>query len=132
VASNRIESEEENDNESNVTVSNNQFKNTQSQLKEVIDNSNTDNTNNSDSEYNIQTNSLHKIEDLKVEKLIQLANKDEYPLKLLIIEGKKYFNTPVCHFFKLEIIFINKPKNVKFECKIKNCELNCSFGELTN
>ena len=58
MASNRIESEEENDNESNVTVSNNQFKNTQSQLKEVIDNSNTDIKNNSYSEDNIQTNSL--------------------------------------------------------------------------
>jgi len=133
VASNRIESEEENDNESNVTVSNNQFKNTQSQLKEVIDNSNTDNKNNSYSEDNIQTNPLqNKIEDLKVEKLIQLANKDEYPHKLYIIEGKEYFYTPVYHFFKLESIFINKPKTVKFECKIKNCVLNCSFGALTN
>jgi hypothetical protein len=133
VASNRIDSEEENENEINVTVSNNQFKNTQSQLKEVIDNSNTDNTNYLNSEDNIQTNSLlNKIEDFKVEKLIQLANKDEYPHKLFIIEGKEYFYTPVCHFFKSDSIFVNKPKTVKFECKIKNCVLNCSFGALTN
>jgi hypothetical protein len=98
-------------------------------LKEVIDNSNTDNTNYLNTEDKIRTNSLlNKIEDFKVEKLIQLANKDEYPHKLFIIEGKEYFYTPVCHFFKSDSIFVNKPKTVKFECKIKNCVLNCSFN----
>jgi hypothetical protein len=78
-------------------------------LKEVIDNSNTDNTNYLNTEDKIRTNSLlNKIEDFKVEKLIQLANKDEYPHKLFIIEGKEYFYTPVCHFFnQIQFLLIN-------------------------
>ncbi len=78
-------------------------------MKEVIDNSNTDNTNYLNTEDKIRTNSLlNKIEDFKVEKLIQLANKDEYPHKLFIIEGKEYFYTPVCHFFnQIQFLLIN-------------------------
>ena len=132
MASNIIESDDENDNESNTTVSNNQFKNTQiNQLKEVTESSKT--SDNSNSVVIIQTNSTQNInEDLNVEKLTQLASKDEFPHKRFIIEGKEHFYTPVCHFFKSETTFINKPKSVKFECKIKNCVLNCSFGALSN
>ena len=133
VASNRIESDDENENQSNSSVPNNQFKSTQSQLKEVIDNSKTDSNNSSSSVVIIQTNSKqNEINDLKVENLIELANKNEFPHKLFIIEGKEHLYTPVCHFFKSETIFANKPKSVKFECIIKKCVLNCSFGAFTN
>ena len=48
MASNIIESDDENDNESNTTVSNNQFKNTQiNQLKEVTESSKTSDNSNS-------------------------------------------------------------------------------------
>ena len=132
MALNIIESDDENDNESNTTVSNNQFKNTQiNQLKDVTESSKT--SDNSNSVVIIQTNSTQNInEDLNVEKLTQLASKDEFPHKRFIFEGKEHFYTPVCHFFKSETTFINKPKSVKFECKIKNCVLNYSFGALSN
>ena len=64
---NIIESDDENDNESNTTVSNNQFKNTQiNQLKEVTESSKT--SDDSNSVVIIQTNSAQNInEDLNVE-----------------------------------------------------------------
>ena len=67
MASNIIESDDENDNESNTTVSNNQFKNTQiNQLKEVTESSKT--SDDSNSVVIIQTNSAQNInEDLNVE-----------------------------------------------------------------
>ena len=67
MASNIIESDDENDNESNTTVSNNQFKNTQiNQLKEVTESSKA--SDNSNSVVIIQTNSTQNInEDLNVE-----------------------------------------------------------------
>ena len=113
MASNIIESDDENDNESNTTVSNNQFKNTQiNQLKEVTESSKT--SDNSNSVVIIQTNSTQNInEDLNVEKLTQLASKDEFPHKRFIIEGKENFYTPV-------VIFSNQKQRLLINLKVLN------------
>jgi hypothetical protein len=58
-----------------------------------------------------------------------MAIKDEYLHKLFSLREKNIFIHQV-------VIFSNQNQflliNLKFECKIKNCVLNCSFGALTN
>jgi hypothetical protein len=73
--------------------------------------------------------------ELTLSELYKLGEKDQYPRKAFIFDGKINYLTPVTHFFTTKSRVFNKKPNdaIEFTCKLDNCHLiHCKFGELTN
>jgi hypothetical protein len=68
---------------------------------------------------------------LTVEKLLQLAKNDQFPMRVFIINNQKKLKTPISHFFKTKSVFNeNLPESMEFKCKICQKLRICPFGDL--